>query len=223
MNESRTTGYYQDAYQESSPFGARPPWDIGEAQKVFVDLSRTGAIKGHVLDAGCGAGEIALFLASEGHTVTGVDLSETAIAQARQRAIQRGSDAQFAVGSVLDLSEYAGRFDTVVDCGCFHALPKAELGTYTAALHQATAPGAVAYMLEMSADARTVVKSKFASIGIPEQVRAAFAPLHPEDLRNAFAEGWAEESLDASVIQVRFPGNDGLTDLPAWLGVFRRL
>ncbi|GAB2626300.1 class I SAM-dependent methyltransferase [Streptomyces capparidis] len=222
-SSSQVEGFYKKTYEGETSLTARPPWDIGEPQRPFVELERAGAIKGDVLDAGCGSGEMALFLAGAGHSVLGVDISEAAVEHARGRAAERGSTAEFAAGSVLDLAPYAGRFDTVVDCGMFHALSPEDRSTYAAQLRLATRPGARVYILAMSTEARAVVKAKFGAAGVPEKVRAGFPPVVPDDLRGAFAEGWEVESVADSILQVRFPGEQELTDLPAYFGTFRRL
>jgi|GEM_PF-2527698 len=45
-------------------------------------------VEGRVLDVGCGAGRHARYLQSEGHDVTGIDLSPGAIAVARDRGVE---------------------------------------------------------------------------------------------------------------------------------------
>jgi 2-polyprenyl-3-methyl-5-hydroxy-6-metoxy-1,4-benzoquinol methylase len=50
-----------------------PPWDIGRPQKEFVALSEKGKVNGDIIDVGCGTGEHAIFFASKGHRVLGVD------------------------------------------------------------------------------------------------------------------------------------------------------
>jgi 2-polyprenyl-3-methyl-5-hydroxy-6-metoxy-1,4-benzoquinol methylase len=63
-----------------------PPWDIYRPQKEFVQLEEAGEIVGLVLDIGCGTGENALFLASQGHTISGIDCSPIAIKSAQSKA-----------------------------------------------------------------------------------------------------------------------------------------
>jgi hypothetical protein len=48
-------------------------WDIPVPQPGFVGLEGAGAIHGSVLDAGCGTGENAVYLASRRHEVWGLD------------------------------------------------------------------------------------------------------------------------------------------------------
>lgn len=56
------------------------------------------------LDLGCGEGGDVLWLASQGWSATGVDLSETAISRAREEAAARGLSAQFVAA---DLASWA--------------------------------------------------------------------------------------------------------------------
>lgn len=52
-------------------YAGKAPWDIGKPQKPLIEVA--DQISGSVLDAGCGTGDTALFLASRGHQVTGID------------------------------------------------------------------------------------------------------------------------------------------------------
>ena len=80
------------------------PWDIGKPQPAFVAVA--DRVTGPVLDAGCGTGEHALFLAARGLRVVGVDFVEEAIRRARARAADRGLLAEFLV---KDATAPAGR------------------------------------------------------------------------------------------------------------------
>src|SRR3954468_5181231 len=73
------------------------PWDIGAAQPVVIEAERAGRFHGAVLDVGSGLGDNAIYLAGQGHPVTGIDAAPTAIEQARHRAQERGVDVQFAL------------------------------------------------------------------------------------------------------------------------------
>jgi len=60
----------------NSAYKGIPPWDIGRPQKEIIRLAEDGEINGTVLDAGCGTGENALYLANLGFEVWGVDAAD---------------------------------------------------------------------------------------------------------------------------------------------------
>src|SRR5271168_1846506 len=91
-SHERMTGLRWDA----SYLGGPAPWDIGRPQPAIVRLAAEGGFAGAVLDAGCGTGENALYVASLGLAVLGVDVAETALAMARAKAASRGIEVEFA-------------------------------------------------------------------------------------------------------------------------------
>jgi 23S rRNA (uracil747-C5)-methyltransferase len=58
-----------------------------------------------LLDLYCGVGGFALTCAAPGRTVVGVEVSEEAVASARQSAAEAGLDAQFHAGDAAELAE----------------------------------------------------------------------------------------------------------------------
>jgi 2-polyprenyl-3-methyl-5-hydroxy-6-metoxy-1,4-benzoquinol methylase len=69
-------------------YAGQAPWDIGRPQQAFLDVA--DRITGPILDAGCGTGDNALFFASRGHKVTGIDFLEEPIQRAKRKAAERG-------------------------------------------------------------------------------------------------------------------------------------
>src|SRR4030095_14298022 len=115
-SHERMSGLPWDASYHDGP----APWDIGQPQPAVGRLAAAGGFTGAVLDAGCGTGENALYLAAQGLSVLGVDVAETALAIARDKAGIRGIDVEFAVADALHLERLGRTFETVLDSGLFH-------------------------------------------------------------------------------------------------------
>ncbi|GAA1966080.1 class I SAM-dependent methyltransferase [Amycolatopsis minnesotensis] len=173
---------FEEIYQGNTEIGETMPWDIGEPQPLLVALEAAGGVGGDILDIGCGLGNNAIFLASRGHRVTGVDGSETALATARQRAETAGQAVDFAVGDATRLDGFENRFDTVVDSALFHCLSAEDRPGYAAAVHRAAKPGARLQMFCFS-------DSLPDSLPVPAQ-------LTEKELRDTFAEGWTITRLE---------------------------
>jgi SAM-dependent methyltransferase len=123
------------------------PWDVGRPQPAVVELAFEGAFGGVVLDSGCGTGENALHIASLGLAVLGFDIAETAVALAREKAEQRGIEAEFIVADARRLEGMGRTFDTVLDCALFHAFDREERRAYTASLAHVTKVGGILHLL----------------------------------------------------------------------------
>ena len=69
---------------------------------------------GRALDLACGEGQNAIWLASLGWDVTGVDFSEVAIAKARARADRDGVEAEFVCSDLREYEPPSAAFDLVL-------------------------------------------------------------------------------------------------------------
>jgi SAM-dependent methyltransferase len=94
---------------------AKPPWDTGAPSESVVGWQTRDWVHGDVLDVGCGLGDNAIYLAKNGHPVTGLDISPTALVTAEQRAKDAGVVVTFAVADSTKLDGYTDAFDTVID------------------------------------------------------------------------------------------------------------
>jgi len=101
-------------------YAPQAPSDICKPQTPFIDVA--DRIAGSVLDAGCGTGDTALFLAGRGCKVTGIDFLEVPIQRAQRKAAERGLQATFLVKDAMTLKDWTERFDNVIDSGLFHVL-----------------------------------------------------------------------------------------------------
>ncbi len=68
---------------------------------------------GRALDVACGAGRNAVWLASRGWTVTGVDFSDVALENARALAVSRRVEVEWVRADVREWQPPAGAFDLV--------------------------------------------------------------------------------------------------------------
>jgi len=100
-----------------------PPSDLIELIEGPLALA-----PGPALDLGCGTGTDSIYLAAHGWDVTGVDMVPAALAIARSNAPAKGVRANFVHGDVTRLRDVVqGRFDLVLDFGCFHTAEQATL------------------------------------------------------------------------------------------------
>lgn len=182
----------------NAAYDGQPPWDIGRPQPAIVALAEAGVIQGAVLDVGCGTGEQALFLASQGHSALGLDSSPKAISLAREKASTRGVAATFVVGDALDLAALARTFATVIDCGFFHVLSDADRIRFQQQLAAVLQPGGQYIMLCFSEDEPGTVG--------PRRVSQA-------EITSTFGTGWQIASITpARFLTTRHPGGAA-----AWL------
>jgi SAM-dependent methyltransferase len=185
--------------------GTPAPWDIGRPQPAFARLADEGRLTGCLLDAGCGTGENALLAASRGADVTGVDIAPAAIARARAKAAERGLAARFEVADALGLGRLGFTADTVIDSGMFHVFGDEDRARYVASLAAVLRPAGVCYLVCFS--------DRQPGTWGPRRVRA-------EELRAAFSDGWAVESITAGTFEIN--PVDGTTQVQAWLAAIRR-
>jgi SAM-dependent methyltransferase len=200
-SHERQAGQPWDASYLDGP----PPWDIGGPQPAIVRLAGEGAFAGAVLDAGCGTGENGLHVASLGLHVLGVDVARTAVSIAAEKAAARGLDADFVVGDALHLDRLGRAFDTVLDCGLFHAFDSDERRAYVASVASVTGRGADLYVL------------CFSDIGADTGPH----PVSREELGTAFTpgSGWSVASVSPDWIETTF----GPRGVPAWLAKVKRI
>jgi ubiquinone/menaquinone biosynthesis C-methylase UbiE len=132
-----------------------PPWDVGHPQPVFQALVKDGEIKpGRALDIGCGRGENAIMLAKNGCDVTGIDLVQDAISDAKAKAIEQDVNVSFMVGDVLRMDQLFSEreFDVVIDSGLFHAMTDEERPVFARQVHRVLKKGGKYFMLCFSDD-----------------------------------------------------------------------
>ncbi len=175
-----------------------PPWDIGKPQEEIVRLEQMGAFSGSVLDCGCGTGENALYLASRGYKVWGIDASPNAIRKAEAKAKDRGIAVKFLAVDALDLGGLERTFDTVIDCGLFHVFSDPDRERYVSSLTSVTKSGNKLVLLCFS-------DLQPGDLG-PRRVSKA-------EIRQAFNRGWQVQDIRAAILETNQEGDP----VKAWL------
>ncbi len=106
----------------------------GKVPAELVDLveGHKALPAGQALDIGCGTGTQAVYLASQGWEVTGIDVVQKPLRQARARSIASGVSVRWVRGDVARLSELGVTpgCTLVFDRGCFHGLNAQQQAAY---------------------------------------------------------------------------------------------
>lgn len=105
----------------------------------FLPPEVEGLAPGRALDLACGEGRNAIWLASQGWDVTGVDFSSTGIAKAERLAAEHGVTATWVVADATSWEPPTGAFDLVAVF--YLQLPAAERRAATLVGLRALAPG----------------------------------------------------------------------------------
>jgi ubiquinone/menaquinone biosynthesis C-methylase UbiE len=141
-----------------------------------------------------------------GHLAVGVDVAETALSIAREKAARRGIAADFVFADALHLERLGRVFETVLDCGLFHTFDRDERRDYVASLASVTGRGGDLYVL------------CFSDVGADS---CGPHPISQEELAAAFkrSSGWSVASVSPDRLQTRFNAQDA----PAWLARIERI
>ena len=121
------------------------PWIYEKPPEVLVDLINNGTIKPcGALDLGCGVGNYALYLASQGFQVTGIDISKTAIEIAQEKAQKLKVDCNFVVADVFgELSDIGINFDFIYDWELLHHIFPEKRKNFLKNVHNLLNPGGI--------------------------------------------------------------------------------
>jgi cyclopropane fatty-acyl-phospholipid synthase-like methyltransferase len=189
-------------------YAGKAPWDIPKAQPAFEAVAER--ITGPILDAGCGTGEHALFFASRGQEVTGIDFVEEAVRRARRKAIERKLSVEFLVKDATKLANWEKRFANIIDCGMFHVFSDDDRRRYVEGLARILERGGRLFLMTFSDE----------EPGTEGPRRVSRRELH-----DAFADGWDVESIQPVQIEV----NSEFSEMTfseggpkAWFAVVRR-
>lgn len=204
------TGVIQKVYYSLSYRFGFAEWDINAPQPDLVRLEESGGIPGSaLLDVGCGSGDNAIYLASKGYAVTGIDASASGIREARVKSRNAGIHVEFLVADVLHLDYYirnqyqlAEPFDCVIDSGLFHGFRGNDIADYVNNISLVLKPGGRLIIHCFNEEA----PREFLG---PRQVSR-------KELAETFSDGWSIKDIQKAAMH----SNRGVTS--AWLASIDR-
>ena len=120
----------------------RPPWDTGRpSAELLRRIEQFQIPRGRAIELGCGTGTNAIWLAQQGFDVTAIDISDTAITRAIERAKAAGVNVRFVTADVTALPDLGEPFDFLFDRGCYHAVRRGNAKGILREIDRVTAPG----------------------------------------------------------------------------------
>ncbi len=168
-------GFFSSVYQNSAP------WDIGAPQPAMAALIEQYPPKDPILDLGCGSGDLAIYLAKQGHQVVGIDFVESAIRNARDKvaALSRETarSVRFQVADALKPSFLQEKFGAVFDSGFYHLFNPDQCGQLIDEVASVLKPQGCYYLHEFAIE--------FPVPHVPRRIS-------PEELQTRFTveKGW---------------------------------
>jgi cyclopropane fatty-acyl-phospholipid synthase-like methyltransferase len=182
-----------------------PPWEVGAPQPALLALADSGALRGRLLDIGCGTGEHTLMAAAIGLDATGIDRDPDALTVAERKARERGLSARFLQHDAVALAELGEVFDTALVSRLLHALTPEDRPRYLHGLRVTLRPGARLFVLCYS--------DRHTTQPIPPH------RMSRRDIESCFADGWTVDSIQAATSSSTVHA-DGVT---AWLAACTRI
>lgn len=98
-----------------------PRWDTGISPPELLDFLASNPA-GRALDIGCGTGTNMVTMADVGWEVTGVDMIPIAVWKARSKLRKANLVGRVIWGDVSQPLKLRGRYDLILDMGCYHSL-----------------------------------------------------------------------------------------------------
>ena len=99
------------------------PWDIGKPDFNLIDIvTQTPVKECRALDIGCGTGDNSIWLAQKGFDATGIDSTDIALEQAKEKAFKANVTCRFFNIDFMSQKVEGAPFGFAFDRGCFHTL-----------------------------------------------------------------------------------------------------
>jgi SAM-dependent methyltransferase len=191
-------GYFRDLHDS----GRDLDWGGRWTEPFLEPLESAGARR--VLELGCGTGHDAARLAGAGHEVTAVDLSEAALARARERY---GELVEFVVADLTAGLPFTSRsFDAVMANVSLHMFPWETTRAVTAEIARVLWPGGL-FLFHVNAREDRPLRARRRPVArelepnyVLEQAGQSVRFFSAEELRTLLV-GWRDVQLD--LVEIR--------------------
>jgi len=194
-NEEKWESKNQQMYHRTGD--NRWPWFSEALDPDISEFLQVHNIQcGKILDLGTCSGSQAIALAKMGYEVVGSDISETALAKAKNQVagLPRQTQIAFVFDDILDSKLEPGQFDLIFDRGCFHSVCCISTKKYIANLLKLLKPEGKVLLKTMSLqETRFSDYDVFAGQKIPMPYR-----FDDEILHNVFSESFHIEKITDS-------------------------
>ena len=119
-----------EEFYENTPL-KQIPWQNNQSDYLTKVINANKIKPGRVLDLGCGTGMESIFLTTKGFTVTGIDISKTAINYAIQNSKKENFKIEFVIADATNLDFLKNRkFDLILDWANLHGIIKNKRDKY---------------------------------------------------------------------------------------------
>jgi SAM-dependent methyltransferase len=171
-SNDRSAEHWLEAYRSGAYL---EKWHYDHPSPELVAMVSCGLIKpgDRVLEVGCGAGTDSIYLAGAGVSVTGWDISQTAIDLARTAAREAGARVTFQRVDIFSPMVPRTNVDAVIDRGCLHNIPLEQWSEFSRRVHRFLHKGSGLYFVRGSRE--------------PSVGRQIFTPLSPENVARGFS------------------------------------
>ena len=156
-----------------------------------------------ILEVGCGSGANIWFMAKEHFLSYGIDGSESAIKQAKDRLAEEKLSADLVIGDIVSLPYGEGIFDAVLDCECLYANNLENTHKILSEIDRVLKPDGLFYSRTLSENMYTgktntfLGEKSFADISDGPIAGKGFARLMDlDDIRNVYGSRFEIISID---------------------------
>ena len=174
MNSGETQDRW-DRYYRKHPL-EQVPWEESQPSAELVKLIKSGLVeKGAALDICCGSANNAIYLAKQGFTCYGIDISPTAIDHGKEKVVKAGIGCKLTTANALELPYPDSTFTLVFDRGCFHTIEPQDRNRFIKGVYRVLKPSGKYQLICFSSKDHPGLEVPYSFS--PEEIHRLFSPL----------------------------------------------